>query len=189
MFLDHKNRKIYIVQEYCDGGDMASYIREKREKNEKIKEEFIWGVLGEIASALLTCVKGDINNGNNNNNNVTNNNVSTNNNNTPRKNDGNNTTDTEMGGDCCDNNNNNNSNHSINSNNNSNKKHKGRILHRDLKPGNAFLVSRGNSYSVKLGDFGLARVLGDQSVLAKTHVGTPYYMSPEQVLSLSVFLV
>jgi len=72
------------------------------------------------------------------------------------------------------------------------RKEKGaRVLHRDLKPGNIFLSSIDgrpdkswsnlSGLSVKLGDFGLARVLHDQSVFAQTHVGTPYYMSPEQV--------
>jgi serine/threonine protein kinase len=32
-----------------------------------------------------------------------------------------------------------------------------------------------------VGDFGLARVLNHDSVFAQTHVGTPYYMSPEQI--------
>lgn len=34
---------------------------------------------------------------------------------------------------------------------------------------------------MKLGDFGLARVLHHDSSFAKTFVGTPYYMSPEQM--------
>ena len=34
---------------------------------------------------------------------------------------------------------------------------------------------------VKLGDFGLARVMNNESQFAFTHVGTPYYMSPEQI--------
>ena len=54
----------------------------------------------------------------------------------------------------------------------------GKILHRDLKPGNIFLDADNN---VKLGDFGLSHVMGDESVFAQTHVGTPYYMSPEQI--------
>jgi serine/threonine protein kinase len=51
-----------------------------------------------------------------------------------------------------------------------------KILHRDLKPGNVFFDQED---SVKLGDFGLSRMMGDESVFAYTHVGTPYYMSPE----------
>ena len=34
---------------------------------------------------------------------------------------------------------------------------------------------------MKLGDFGLARVLGKESFFAHTNVGTPFYMSPEQI--------
>lgn len=49
------------------------------------------------------------------------------------------------------------------------------VLHRDLKPANIFLDVRQN---VKLGDFGLARILNHDTSFAKTLVGTPYYMSP-----------
>ncbi|KAI9172334.1 NEK kinase [Paramyrothecium foliicola] len=49
------------------------------------------------------------------------------------------------------------------------------ILHRDLKPENVFL---GDDNSVKLGDFGLSKMIKSHD-FASTYVGTPFYMSPE----------
>lgn len=54
--------------------------------------------------------------------------------------------------------------------------HDMRILHRDLKPQNVFLDSKGQ---VKLGDFGIARALESTRGVAQTAVGTPQYMAPE----------
>lgn len=54
--------------------------------------------------------------------------------------------------------------------------HDQRILHRDLKAQNVFLTG---ADVVKLGDFGIARVLSSSVDLASTVIGTPYYMSPE----------
>ncbi|KAL7273604.1 G2-specific serine/threonine protein kinase [Rhizina undulata] len=53
-----------------------------------------------------------------------------------------------------------------------------RVLHRDLKPENIFLDK---DESVKLGDFGLSKLLAPEQQLANTYVGTPFYMSPEIV--------
>jgi NIMA (never in mitosis gene a)-related kinase len=115
--IDREAKKIYIVMEYCSGGDVASIIRDHLRQRTWADEEFIWKILTEVASALQEC-------------------------------------------------------HS---------KCSGTILHRDLKPANIFLDSPVTK-CVKLGDFGLARTLKDSFDYAKTHVGTPFYMSPEQVM-------
>lgn len=54
--------------------------------------------------------------------------------------------------------------------------HGRRVIHRDLKSQNIFLT--GNN-TIKLGDFGISRVLENTHAAAQTVVGTPYYMSPE----------
>ena len=54
----------------------------------------------------------------------------------------------------------------------------GKILHRDIKPSNVFLDGENNA---KLGDFGLSRMLSEENNFAYSRVGTPYYMSPEQI--------
>ena len=60
--------------------------------------------------------------------------------------------------------------------------HEGGIVHRDIKPANVMLDSQAR---VKLADFGVARVTDDRSAAEKTQagtmVGTPAYMSPEQI--------
>ena len=56
------------------------------------------------------------------------------------------------------------------------------IVHRDIKPENVMLTQSGE---VKVADFGLARVMGDGPGMNVTQagvtMGTPLYMSPEQV--------
>ena len=56
--------------------------------------------------------------------------------------------------------------------------HDRRILHRDLKTQNIFLTGPGEG-TVKVGDFGIARVLQHTQDCARTAIGTPYYLSPE----------
>lgn len=54
--------------------------------------------------------------------------------------------------------------------------HDRKILHRDLKTQNIFMNQNG---SIKIGDFGIARVLQHTYDCAMTAIGTPYYLSPE----------
>ncbi|XP_065175331.1 serine/threonine-protein kinase Nek2-like [Sycon ciliatum] len=114
---DKTTSTLFIVMEYCEGGDLAKRIdRRKKRRQGGFDEPFVWRVLYQLASALSLC---------------------------------------------------------------HHRKQGGSILHRDIKPANVFLDDKEN---IKLGDFGLARILGHDTSMAKTFVGTPYYMSPEQVL-------
>ncbi|NWW73057.1 NEK2 kinase, partial [Climacteris rufus] len=118
--IDRSSTTLYIVMEYCDGGDLASLIAKcAKERHVKSAQSFVLRVLTQLTLALKEC---------------------------HRRSDG------------------------------------GVTVHRDLKPANVFLDGKQN---VKLGDFGLARILHHDTSFAKTFVGTPYYMSPEQMNYMS----
>lgn len=55
--------------------------------------------------------------------------------------------------------------------------HQQHILHRDIKTQNIFTKSDGRI--IKVGDFGISKVLEATCEMARTKVGTPYYLSPE----------
>eukprot|EP01084_Bolivina_argentea_P110555 197372_1 len=55
--------------------------------------------------------------------------------------------------------------------------HSQNILHRDVKTSNIFISTTDNR--IKLGDFGVSRVLNTNMSMAETQIGTPYYISPE----------
>ncbi|XP_022623304.1 serine/threonine-protein kinase Nek2 [Seriola dumerili] len=118
--IDRTNTMLYIVMEYCEGGDLSSLISRCIKERRYLEEQFILRVMAQLTLALKEC---------------------------HRRSDG-----------------------------------RATVLHRDLKPANIFLDIRQN---VKLGDFGLARILNHDTSFAKTFVGTPYYMSPEQINRMS----
>ncbi|XP_007426930.1 serine/threonine-protein kinase Nek2 isoform X1 [Python bivittatus] len=118
--IDRTNTTLYIVMEYCEGGDLATLIAKCTKERHYLDETFVLRVLTQLTLALKEC---------------------------HRRSDGGHT-----------------------------------VLHRDLKPANIFLDGKKN---VKLGDFGLARILHHDTSFAKTFVGTPYYMSPEQINRMS----
>jgi eukaryotic-like serine/threonine-protein kinase len=62
--------------------------------------------------------------------------------------------------------------------------HRAGVVHRDVKPANVMLTDEGG---IKIMDFGIARVLGaEQKTVDGRLMGTPAYMSPEQVLGEEV---
>ncbi|KAH0622725.1 hypothetical protein JD844_025271 [Phrynosoma platyrhinos] len=118
--IDRTNTTLYIVMEYCEGGDLSTLIAKCTKERHYLDENFVLRVLTQLTLALKEC---------------------------HRRSDGGHI-----------------------------------VLHRDLKPANIFLDGKKN---VKLGDFGLARILHHDTSFAKTFVGTPYYMSPEQINRIS----
>jgi tRNA A-37 threonylcarbamoyl transferase component Bud32 len=101
---------LVIIMQFCEGGDLANYIKENARDKKRFQEEQIMHYFVQVLQALQYI-------------------------------------------------------------------HTMRILHRDLKTSNLFLTKMRSI--VKLGDFGISRVLEGSIEAAITVVGTPYYMSPE----------
>ncbi|ORY39597.1 kinase-like protein [Rhizoclosmatium globosum] len=134
-FVDRPGSRIFIVMEWCEGGDLAGIIKQCKKENKRIPEDVVWNLLTQLLLALQECHHGG---------------TSFN----SSSGDGKTTTTSHP-----------------------------TILHRDIKPDNVFLDGAQN---VKLGDFGLSRIIANPDVdFAKTFVGTPFYMSPELVSETS----
>ena len=56
--------------------------------------------------------------------------------------------------------------------------HENGVVHRDIKPANIMILKNGE---VKVADFGIARVMASSKTQTGVIMGTPSYMSPEQI--------
>lgn len=63
--------------------------------------------------------------------------------------------------------------------------HEQNVIHRDLKLGNLLLTEK---LEVRIGDFGLAAKVASKSQRRKTMCGTPNYIAPEILDSISCFI-
>jgi serine/threonine protein kinase len=61
--------------------------------------------------------------------------------------------------------------------------HANGIVHRDIKPANIMILNNGE---VKVADFGIARVMASSKTQTGVVMGTPSYMSPEQIAGKKV---
>jgi len=61
--------------------------------------------------------------------------------------------------------------------------HRQGVIHRDIKPANIILLPDG---AVKVADFGIAHIETSNMTQVGTTLGTPAYMSPEQIMGLPV---
>ena len=61
--------------------------------------------------------------------------------------------------------------------------HSQEVIHRDVKPGNIMLLKNGK---IKVTDFGIAKAISSTQTKSGVVLGTPNYMSPEQVNGLKI---
>ena len=57
-FVDKKNTSIYLVMEYCKGGDLSKMIQGCRSSSDKVSyiaEDFIWRIFTQVVLALYEC--------------------------------------------------------------------------------------------------------------------------------------
>ncbi|KAJ3286809.1 hypothetical protein HK104_008870 [Borealophlyctis nickersoniae] len=133
--VDRESCLIYIIMEYCEGGDLSAIIRKCKKEGRRIAEDVIWNLLAQLLQALHACHQGGIG---------------------------------KTGS------------HPV-------------VLHRDIKPDNGItkhialeklrkltpslcvVVFLDGTQNVKLGDFGLSRVIEDpETEFARTYVGVSH---------------
>ncbi|KAF9118290.1 G2-specific serine/threonine protein kinase [Mortierella sp. 14UC] len=60
--IDREHCFIYILMEYCEGGDLASVIKRHKEKQTMVPEGFVWNIMVQLIMALHECHHGTITN-------------------------------------------------------------------------------------------------------------------------------
>jgi CHASE2 domain-containing sensor protein len=61
--------------------------------------------------------------------------------------------------------------------------HRENVIHRDIKPANVMLLNNGH---VKVTDFGIAKAISSSRTKTGVILGTPNYMSPEQIMGQKI---
>ena len=66
--------------------------------------------------------------------------------------------------------------------------HRKRVVHRDIKPANIIISDAGGpgEHIAKITDFGVAKVISQEMTHSGSIIGTPNYMSPEQIEGLTI---
>lgn len=146
---------LHLYMEYCGGGDLSMIIKDLVAKNQYAEESFVWSMFSQLATALYRCHYG--------------------------------LDPPEAGTNVLG------LTGEVKAPQGLRGKNQVMILHRDLKPDNGMfedsslssengklttVVFLGEDNQVKLGDFGLSKLMQSHD-FASTYVGTPYYMSPE----------
>ncbi|KAK6361109.1 G2-specific serine/threonine protein kinase [Orbilia blumenaviensis] len=148
------DQSLYIYMEYCGGGDLSTHIKRCKSNGTLVPEHVVWSIFTQLVLALYKCHHGS---------------------DPPALEDMNESWERKKkpGSSIAA--------AAAAANTGGSKTNREVIVHRDLKPENVFLD---HDTCVKLGDFGLSRILASDQHMATTYVGTPYYMSPEIVCDL-----
>jgi len=50
--IDKNSAKIFIIMEYCEGGDISTLIKNSRKERQYLPEDMIWIILSQMLLAL-----------------------------------------------------------------------------------------------------------------------------------------
>ena len=53
--VDPSRKMIYILMEYCSGGDLLTMIKQVKQQGGRVEEDYIWRIFAQLVSALYEC--------------------------------------------------------------------------------------------------------------------------------------